>query len=97
MASNIKWGVASALEAIIMACAPRPKDDVRRITDAEVLASTGKNWDEWFAVLDGMGVEEKGHTHAVRFLQEHHALDEKWAERVARRFEEDRGLRSLTT
>ena len=79
-----------------MACTTKPKDDVRMITDAEVIAATGKDWEGWFAVLDEVGVEEKGHTHAVRFLTEHHDLDEIWAEKVARRYEEDRGLRSLT-
>jgi len=78
-----------------MACTPKPKDDVRRITDSEVLSATGKDWEGWFAVLDEVGVDEKGHTHAVRFLVEHQGLEEKWAEKVARRYEEDRGLRSL--
>ncbi len=80
-----------------MACTPKPKDDVRRITDAEAISATGKSWEEWFTILDQVGVEEKGHSHAVHFLREHHELDEKWAEKVARRYEEDRGLRSLTT
>ena len=76
-------------------CAPKGKEDVRLISDEAVRNATGKGWAEWFAVLDELGVEEKGHSHAVRYLREHHGLDERWAERVARRYEEDRGLRSL--
>jgi len=76
-------------------CAPKGKEDVRLISDEAVQNATGKGWAEWFVVLDELGVEEKGHSHAVRYLREHHGLDEIWAERVARRYEEDRGLRSL--
>ncbi|MGD1060157.1 MAG: hypothetical protein ABR879_01710 [Methanomassiliicoccales archaeon] len=76
-------------------CAPssKVKEDVRKITNEKVLEETGKGWDEWFAILDEVGVDEKGHHHAVEYLMSHHHLDEEWAEKVARRYEEDRGLR----
>jgi len=79
------------------ACAPPPKvkGDVRKITNEQVLETTGKGWDEWFVILDAVGVEEKGHHHAVEYLMNHHSLNEEWGEKVARRYEEDRGLRSL--
>ncbi len=79
------------------ACAPPAKSrgDVRKITNETVLEKTGKGWDEWFTILDEIGVEEKGHHHAVEYLGAHHGLGEEWAEKVARRYEEDRGLRSL--
>ena len=79
------------------ACAPpaKFKGDVRKITNDQVLAETGKGWEEWFSILDGVGVEEKGHHHAVEYLMGHHTLGEEWAEKVALRYEEDRGLRSL--
>ncbi|MDD1770356.1 MAG: DUF4287 domain-containing protein [Methanomassiliicoccales archaeon] len=73
----------------------KAKGDVRKITNEKVLEATGKGWDEWFAVLDAVGVEEKGHHHAVEYLKNHHGLGDEWAEKVARRYEEDRGLRSL--
>ncbi|HVO78176.1 MAG TPA: hypothetical protein VMS79_04840 [Methanomassiliicoccales archaeon] len=80
------------------ACAPpaKVKGDVRKISNEKVLEETGRSWDEWFSVLDEVGVEEKGHSHAVEYLMSHHGLEAEWAEKVSLRYEEDRGLRSLT-
>jgi hypothetical protein len=69
--------------------------DVKKLTNDAVLGATGKGWEEWFALLDDVGVEEKGHHHAVEYLKSHHGLTADWAENVSRRYEEDRGLRSL--
>lgn len=65
--------------------------------DEEIKAATGKNWQEWFATLDEYGVEERGHELTVKHLREHHKLSEPMAKEVAMRYENDRGLRSLTS
>jgi Domain of unknown function (DUF4287) len=67
------------------------------VGDAEVKAATGKTWEEWFALLDEYGVEERGHELAVKFLKEHHKLPASWAKEVALRYESDRGFRSPMT
>ncbi len=71
------------------------KKEVKVIGDAEVKAATGKTWQEWFALLDEYGVEERGHELTVKYLKEHHRLPSSWAREVALRYENDRGLRSL--
>lgn len=63
--------------------------------DSQVKAATGRTWQEWFALLDEFGVEEKGHSLTIKFLREHHGLSAAWARDIALRFENDRGLRSL--
>jgi phage anti-repressor protein len=65
--------------------------------DEEIKAATGKNWQEWFALLDEYGVEERGHELTVKHLREHHKLSEPMAKEVALRYENDRGLRNLTS
>lgn len=64
-------------------------------SDEEIKASTGKNWQEWFALLDEYGTEERGHELTVKYLRDHHKLAEPLAKEVALRYETDRGLRTL--
>ncbi len=69
------------------------RKEEKSISDAEVKAATGRTWQEWFALLDEYGVEERGHEPTVRFLREHHKLPASWAKAVALRYEDDRGFR----
>ena len=70
------------------------KKEEKVIGDAEVKAATGRTWEEWFALLDEYGAEERGHELTVKFLREHHGLSPSYAKEVALRYESDRGLRS---
>ena len=36
---------------------PPHRDDDRQLTDAAVLAKTGKTWSEWFSILDAAGAD----------------------------------------
>ena len=71
------------------------KNQEKAVGDEEVKAATGRTWQEWFALLDEYGVEERGHELTVKYLKEHHGLPSSWAKEVALRYENDRGLRSL--
>jgi len=73
------------------------RKEQKLIGDAEVKAATGRTWEEWFALLDEYGTEERGHELTVNFLREHHRLSASWAKEVALRYESDRGLRSPMT
>lgn len=68
----------------------------RAIRDETVLARTGKSWDEWFAILDGFGVPEKGHTATARYLRDEHRLSGWWAQAVTGHYEFARDLRPET-
>ena len=67
------------------------------MTEDEVKAGTGKAWSEWFRILDEAGIAEKGHDLMVKHLREHYSLNQTWAQAVAFRYEDDQGLRNLTT
>lgn len=71
------------------------KKDFKSTSNEEVKEATGKGWQEWFTVLDEFGVEEKGHTLTVKHLREHYNLEKTWAQTVALRYENDRGLRDF--
>ena len=71
--------------------------DFKVVTEDEVLSGTGKGWEEWFRILDESGISEKGHDPMVKHLQNHYSLNQTWAQAVAMRYENDRGLRSHTT
>jgi hypothetical protein len=82
-------------------CGPPSKNEAetgyRHVTDESVRSHTGKSWDEWFALLDEYGVEERGHSIAVKHLVEHFGLSPEWAQAVAIRYEDARGLRTHMT
>ncbi len=67
------------------------------VTDDEVKAGTGKGWGEWFKILDEAGIAEKGHGSMVEHLRKHYSLNQTWSQTIAMRYENDQGLRNLTT
>ena len=73
------------------------RKDFKVVTEDEVQDGTGKGWEEWFKILDEAGIAEKGHDPMVKHLQNHYSLNQTWAQMVAMRYENDRGLRGYTT
>ena len=69
------------------------KAGTRRISDESVRAKTGRGWDEWFAILDGSDVKEKGHTAIAKYLRDEQGVSAWWAQAVTVRYEYERGLR----
>ena len=70
---------------------PPTKPDM---SDAAVAAKTGKNWAEWFAVLDAAGAQQLDHKHIVAVLAEQHAVAPWWRQMVTVQYERARGLRA---
>lgn len=70
------------------------KAGTRRISDEAVRAKTGKDWEEWFRVLDAWGASESGHTASAKYLRDEHGVSAWWAQAVTIRYEYERGLRS---
>jgi hypothetical protein len=73
------------------------RKDFMAVTDDDVKAGTGKAWGEWFKILDEAGIAEKGHGLMVKHLRMHYSLTQAWAQTVALRYENDQGLRNMTT
>jgi len=69
------------------------KQPARRVSDAAVEARTGKNWSEWFTILDKAGARKMNHTEMASYLYERHGLDGWWAQMVSVTYEQDRGIR----
>ncbi|MEV8307918.1 hypothetical protein AB0P36_11275 [Streptomyces flavidovirens] len=58
-------------------------------------ASTGRDWDAWFALLDAWGAIGRGHTELARHLTEDLAVDGWYAQSITVGYEQERGLREV--
>jgi len=63
------------------------------MSDDAVHAKTGKNWKQWFAVLDKAGAKKMSHQEIVKHLNEKHGVGPWWQQMVAVTYEQARGLR----
>ncbi len=64
------------------------------MSDAAVLRRTGKDWAQWFALLDKAGASAMPHPDIARLLHEQHKLPGWWAQMVTVEYERARGLRA---
>lgn len=69
-------------------------EQTTRMSDAAVQAKTGKNWAEWFELLDAAGAETMSHQQIVAYLREQHQLSGWWQQNVTVTYEQARGLRA---
>jgi hypothetical protein len=72
---------------------PQLHSDDRQLTDAAVVAKTGKKWSEWFAILDATGGEQMDHMQIVAYLYRAHVLSPWWQQMVAVTYEQERAGR----
>jgi len=64
-----------------------------RMSDIAVKAKTGKNWKDWFAVLDKAGARKMNHQEIVKLVSEKHDVGPWWRQMVTVSYEQARGLR----
>ena len=64
-----------------------------RMSDAAVQAKTGKNWQQWFAILDAAGAKKMNHKAIVAYLSEHPGVAPWWRQMVTATYEQERGMR----
>jgi hypothetical protein len=65
-----------------------------RISAALLRERTGRDWDEWFALLDAWSAVERTHTEIARWLVTAHEVPGWWAQTVTVGYEQARGLRA---
>ena len=65
-----------------------------RMSDEAVQAKTGKNWKEWFAILDKAGAKKLSHQEIVKYLNKQ-GVGPWWQQMVTVTYERARGLREL--
>jgi uncharacterized protein YndB with AHSA1/START domain len=63
------------------------------VGDAAVREATGKGWDEWFAILDGVEAQTWKHPQIARYLSQEQGVPDWWSQMVTVGFEQARGLR----
>jgi uncharacterized protein YndB with AHSA1/START domain len=66
-----------------------------RMSDTAVKAKTGKNWKEWFAILDKAGATKMSHQEIVKYLHTKQDVGPWWQQMVTVTYEQARGLREL--
>jgi uncharacterized protein YndB with AHSA1/START domain len=71
------------------------KQFVPRMSDAAVKAKTGKDWKEWFIILDTAGALKLSHQEIVKYLHTKQGLGPWWRQMVTVTYEQARGLREL--
>lgn len=64
-----------------------------RMSNAAVSAKTGKNWSEWFAILDAVNAGAMLHQEIVKFIKANFKISTWWQQMIAVNYEEARGLR----
>ncbi len=64
-----------------------------KVSDAAVLAKTGKTWPEWFKTLDAAGARKLTHPEIARFLFEKQKISGWWSQMVTVAYEQARGMR----
>ena len=62
------------------------------ISDQAVRAKTGKDWDEWFQMLDAAGAKQMNHQQIVAYLNDQHQVGDWWQQMVTVTYEQARGM-----
>ena len=66
-----------------------------RMSDEAVSAATGRDWSDWFSVLDEAGAASMKHADIARMVGERHDVSGWWAQTVTVEYERARGLRDV--
>ena len=64
-----------------------------RMSDMAVKAKTGKNWKDWFSILDKAGARKMNHQEIVKLVSEKYDVGPWWQQMVTVTYEQARGLR----
>jgi hypothetical protein len=62
-------------------------------SDETVRTRTGKDWNEWLAILDEAGCQQKTHKEIVAFIGQNYEVDPWWQQTITVTYEQARGLR----
>lgn len=64
------------------------------ISDEAIRGSTGRDWSEWFAVLDAWEGHQREHRDIAAWLGREHGVDSWWAQGITVAYEQARGKRA---
>jgi len=60
-----------------------------KISDESVLKSTGKNREEWFAILNEAGAKKMEHKDIAQWLKDNHTISGWWSQMVTVQYEQE--------
>ena len=63
------------------------------MSDEAVTAKTGKNWKQWFSIIDKAGGKKMTHQEIVKLLNSKHNVGPWWGQMVTVTYEQQTGLR----
>ena len=63
------------------------------MSDAAVKAKTGRDWHQWFSILDKAGATKMSHKEMAEYLYDKRSVPGWWSQTVAVTYEQERGLR----
>jgi activator of Hsp90 ATPase-like protein len=66
-----------------------------RVSDEAVRAKTGRNWAEWFRILDRMGAAKLSHREIAARVYAEQGISGWWSQMVTVGYEQARGMRAL--
>lgn len=66
-----------------------------KISNKAVLKATGKNWKEWFEILDREGSIAKQHKEIATWLGNNFEISGWWAQMITVQYERERGMRKV--
>ena len=64
-----------------------------RMSDAAVKAKTGRDWQQWFSILDRVGATKMSHKEMAEYLYDKQGVPGWWSQMIAVTYEQERGLR----
>ena len=87
---------ADDAEATAAGLAPAADSGVEPIqqSDETVTRNTGKEWSEWFVLIDAWGGAERKHPEIARWVAEEHGVSGWWAQSITVAYEQARGRRA---
>ena len=65
------------------------------MSDDAVKTKTGKDWKQWFAILDKAGAKKMSHQEIATYLHNKQGVGPWWTQMVTVTYEQQRGLREL--
>lgn len=72
---------------------PRDISKAAGVGSAAVMRATGRDWNQWFRLLDIAGGRSLGHRRMARWLADEHGCSPWWSQMITVAFEQVRGLR----
>ncbi|MEV0374757.1 hypothetical protein AB0I10_34085 [Streptomyces sp. NPDC050636] len=69
------------------------KKITEKLSDEALRTATGRDWKQWFTILDTADATTLTHTAIARLLVESHGVDGWYAQSITVGYEQERGLR----